>query len=195
MNIYEKLLSIQNELNVPKTRFNKFGNFYSRSCEDIVEALKPICKKYNAVLIMTTGIVKVEERFYVRATAILYDCDKEDSFISVSADAREDENKPKMDGSQTTGSATSYSKKYALGNLFNIDDNKDSDELEEEGQGPKPTDKIDVPRQNVIRKELDRVGGTVEWLCGMYKVPTLDTLSYEQYDEIIAKFKATPNRS
>lgn len=127
MNIYEKLLAIQCELKAPKSQYNSFGKYNYRNCEDILEAVKPICKKHNAVLFLTDDIVFIEGRHYVKATAILCDCENDNGKISVSANAREEESKKGMDGSQVTGASSSYARKYALNGLFDIDDTKDSD--------------------------------------------------------------------
>lgn len=126
MTIYEKLSAIQAELKAPKNQHNSFGNYNYRSCEDILEVVKPICRKNRTVLILSDELVNVGERYYVRANAQLQDLD-EAQFISVYAYAREEESKKGMDGSQVTGASSSYARKYALNGLFNIDDTKDSD--------------------------------------------------------------------
>ena len=144
MNIYDKLLAIQTELKAPKTQYNSFGKYNYRNCEDILEAVKPICKKYKAVLFLTDEILCMEGRYYVRATATLVDCDKTEDRITVSACAREEAEKKGMDGSQVTGASSSYARKYALNGLFDIDDTKDSDTTNQgqnksEPQGDKQT--------------------------------------------------------
>lgn len=137
------LAQIQSELKAPKGQYNKFGGFKYRSCEDILEAVKPLLTERGLVLLITDDIVQIGERYYVRATATIYD--SEGSYISNSALAREDANKGKMDGSQMTGSASSYARKYALNGLFAIDDTKDADTDEytkaQEANGKKPTAK------------------------------------------------------
>lgn len=130
MNIYEKLSSIQAELKAPKSQTNKFGGYNYRSCEDILEAVKPICKKHKTALILADEIVLIGARYYVKANATLYDIEAADGvipFIEATAYAREEESKKGMDGSQVTGASSSYARKYALNGLFNIDDTKDSD--------------------------------------------------------------------
>lgn len=127
MNIYEKLLAIQSELKAPKSQYNSFGKYHYRNCEDILEAVKPLCQKYKAVLILSDNIIRVENRYYVEATAKLIDIEFDAANITVSAYAREEENKKGMDSSQVTGASSSYARKYALNGLFNIDDTKDSD--------------------------------------------------------------------
>ena len=127
MNIYEKLSNIQNELKAPKSQFNKFGGYKYRSCEDILEAVKPICKKYGAVLVISDKLENIGDRYYIKAMAELIDTEEENVSVCNTAYAREEESKKGMDGSQITGTASSYARKYALNGLFNIDDTKDAD--------------------------------------------------------------------
>ena len=125
-NLYEKLSEVQNELKAPKSQNNTFGNFKYRSCEDILEASKPILKKNRLSLVINDTLENIGDRYYIKATAILFDLDS-DSKISNNAYAREEETKKGMDGSQITGTSSSYARKYALNGLFNIDDTKDAD--------------------------------------------------------------------
>ena len=127
MNIYEKLNKIQTELKAPKGQYNSFGKYKYRSCEDILEAIKPFLTETKTVLTINDEIVFIGNRFYVKATAVLADCENENSFIHNTAFAREDDSKKGMDGSQITGAASSYARKYALNGLFAIDDTKDAD--------------------------------------------------------------------
>lgn len=126
MAIYEKLLNIQSELKAPKNQTNNFGRYNYRSCEDILEAVKPILKKEKCVVIVNDEIEHVDNRFYVKATVSLVDVESGE-IIASSAYAREEENKKGMDSSQVTGASSSYARKYALNGLFAIDDTKDSD--------------------------------------------------------------------
>lgn len=125
-NIYSKLSSIQQELKAPKGQRNDFGKYNYRSCEDILEAVKPICAKNKTTLVLSDTLENIGERYYIKATATLYDIESSDE-ISNTAYAREEETKKGMDGSQITGTASSYARKYALNGLFNIDDTKDAD--------------------------------------------------------------------
>lgn len=128
MTLLEKLANIQAELKAPKSQWNEFGRYHYRNCEDILEAVKPLCKKYNTALILTDEVVMIGERYYVKARAMLNDLEGEgESMIDVYAYAREEERKSGMDSSQITGASSSYARKYALNGLFNIDDTKDSD--------------------------------------------------------------------
>ena len=138
MNIYEKLNKIQVELKAPKSQRNNFGNYNYRSCEDILEAVKPLLEKYQVVLTINDEIELIGNRYYIKATAKLYNTDKEGELISTSAYAREEENKKGMDASQLTGSTSSYARKYALNGLFSIDDTKDSDATNTHGNTNSP---------------------------------------------------------
>ena len=164
MELKQKLLSIQTELKAPKNQFNSFGNYNYRSCEDILEAVKPLCKKGNVLLTLSDTIKHVGERYYVEATATLYDVET-DGCISVSAYAREEETKKGMDSSQITGAASSYARKYALNGLFNIDDTKDSDSTNE-GEGkhktsPKPKAEPKNDYQSQLKELMDNSNGKI----------------------------------
>jgi hypothetical protein len=126
MNIYEKLMNIQNELKAPKNLVNKFGGFNYRSCEDILEALKPLLKKYRCTLKISDEIVNIGNKNYVQSTARLIDLDSENSVDNV-AYAREAEEKKGMSEEMLTGSCSSYCRKYCLNGLFLIDDTEDPD--------------------------------------------------------------------
>lgn len=127
MNIYEKLGIIQSKLKAPKGQYNSFGKYKYRSCEDILEAVKPLLVETKTVLCITDQMEVVGDRIYVRAETHLKDAEDSSSEIVTVAYAREEESKKGMDSSQVTGAASSYARKYALNGLFCIDDNKDSD--------------------------------------------------------------------
>lgn len=164
MNIYEKLMNIQQELKAPKGQFNKFGGYKYRSCEDILEAVKPLLAKYKTTLIISDELENIGERYYVKATAKLINVEATES-IENTAYAREEENKKGMDGSQITGTASSYARKYALNGLFDIDDTKDADtdeyskttnqqEIEEKKATPK---QIEILEKNYIGDNLTKL--------------------------------------
>jgi hypothetical protein len=120
------LSSIQSELNAPKNQFNSFGKYKYRSLEDIFEGLKPLIKKYECSVTVRDELVMVGERYYIKATASLFD--KDGKLVAEgNGFAREEENKKGMDSSQVTGATSSYARKYAMNGLFAIDDTKDSD--------------------------------------------------------------------
>lgn len=126
MSVFEKLLAVQAELKAPKNQYNSFGKYKYRSCEDILEAVKPLLAKNKASLRIADEILLIGERFYIKATATFVDVESGES-LSNTAFAREEENKKGMDGSQITGTASSYARKYCLNGLFLIDDAKDAD--------------------------------------------------------------------
>ncbi len=164
-NIYEKLSRIQCELRAPKNQFNNYGNYKYRSCEDVLEAVKPICQKYRTTLIISDSIKYTEGRFYVMATVELRDWDS-DYKITNTAYAREADSKKGMDTSQVTGSTSTYARKYALNGLFCIDDTKDTDtnHYEEEARN----------RQKEQQKKDDELAKEwKEWSDNRYRMDEL----------------------
>lgn len=127
MNIYEKLSAIQNEMRVPKNRKHKIIGYTYRNCEDIEVAAKPVCQKYKTAFTVSDEIVMIGERYYVKATASLFDFESE-GVVRVTASAREMITKKGIDDAQLTGATSSYARKYALCGLFALDDEKDADE-------------------------------------------------------------------
>ena len=121
----KELISIQRDLKAPKGQYNSFGKYRYRSCEDILEAVKPLLNENGCFLTLSDEVIAVGDRIYVKAIATL--TNSEGIQISVSALAREEDQKKGMDGSQITGTASSYARKYALNGLFCIDDTKDAD--------------------------------------------------------------------
>jgi hypothetical protein len=136
----EVLNKIQKELKAPKGQHNAFGNYNYRSCEDILEAVKPLLGK--AILTLCDDMVILGDRFYVKATVTIADGDKS---FSVSAFARESLDKKGMDTAQITGAASSYARKYALNGLFCIDDTKDADHS---NKGDEPAKKQEAPQKS-----------------------------------------------
>lgn len=127
--IYEKLAKIQRDLFVPKGQRNDFGKYNYRSCEDIIQAVKPLCEANNCLLLLDSKIESVNEKNYVVATAKLINLDVDNycDVLTSTAYAREEDEKKGMDASQISGSCLSYARKYALAGLFCIDNEKDSD--------------------------------------------------------------------
>jgi len=139
--IMERLYKIQKELKAPKGQYNEFAKFKYRSCEDILEAVKPLLE--DCILTLSDTLVMIGERYYIKATARIWNTDSE---ISVTAYAREEENKKGMDASQITGTASSYARKYALNGLFLIDDTKDADTMDNTKQ-EKKAEKKQPPKE------------------------------------------------
>ena len=137
MNVYEKLMTVQTKLRAPKGQYNSFGRYSYRSCEDILEALKPLLAEVGAIVNVSDEIKLIGNRFYVEATASFIDVETGERMIA-KASAREAETKKGMDDCQVTGSVSSYARKYALNGLFAIDDNKDADSTNTHGKDIKP---------------------------------------------------------
>jgi hypothetical protein len=153
-NIYSKLMTIQSNLKAPKGQYNNFGKYKYRSCEDILESVKPLLSQHDCALVITDDIVMLGERIYVKATAKLISGSEH---IESSAFAREEDTKKGMDSSQVTGAASSYARKYALNGLFCIDDTKDSDTTNT-GQESSERDKaIKEAKSAKTMKELESV--------------------------------------
>lgn len=201
----EKLMCIQSELNAPKNQFNKFGGYYYRSCEDIYIALKPLLKKYGCVLTMSDEVVQIGERYYVKATATLKSADiKQSGFeISNTAYAREEESKKGQDGSQITGTSSSYARKYALNGLFLIDDMKDSDATNTKNKYG--VDMADIDKGKYTNPEIESqtyVSFADDWLFRhpdmkgrifkKYEIKSVEgikALNLEQVDEMLTGMK------
>lgn len=174
----KELIAIQSELIAPKSQFNQFGKYKYRSCEDILESLKPLLKKYGCYLIMTDDIVQIGNGNYVKATVTLMGANEG---VMVSAFAKEPDEQKGMSASQITGAASSYSRKCALSGLFCIDDNKDADSTNDHGKG-------EVSASN----DIYRIG------FGKFKGLTIDECdlgelqSYVDYLEATAKKQNKP---
>lgn len=179
------LIEIQKELKAPKGQYNSFGKYKYRSAEDILEAVKPLLHKNGSQLTLSDEIVLIGDRYYVKALAALTDGT---DHIEVCAYAREDLDKKGMDGSQITGTASSYARKYALNGLFLIDDTKDADTDEYANQQKKGTDKLASPVQLKVLKDFygERMGEFLK--ANGYKTEAEITMS--KADESIRKITA-----
>lgn len=193
MTIYEKLLSIQTELKAPKSQYNSFGKYNYRNCEDILEAVKPLCAKYKAVSVMGDEVIQIGERYYIKSTARLIDLES-DGVVENTAYAREEAEKKGMDGSQVTGASSSYARKYALNGLFAIDDTKDSDTTNngqttpKEGTKAKQTAKTEawkLTKSELVTKFGDVVSNAEK--CIEYYEKSLGDIPYSEWDEETCK--------
>ena len=187
MNIYEKLSNIQNELKCNKNQFNKFGGYAYRSCEDILEAVKPLLKKEKVVLTISDELQYIGNRYYIKATATLIDTESE-AIISNSAYAREEGTKKGMDGSQITGASSSYARKYALNGLFGIDDNKDSDTTNIQSKEEKEDKKASPKQIELIQKYYQ--GENLTKLLEVNNLEKLEDMSINKASEILSKLFA-----
>lgn len=180
MNIYEKLLKVQTELKAPKGQYNSFGEYKYRSCEDILEAVKPLLDKNKLTLTLTDTIVPASEtRFYLKATAKVIDIESGET-IENTAFARESDEKKKLDNSQLTGVASSYARKYALNGLLLIDDTKDADTDEFKKQTEKLITKAQI-------KKLGELVDDIPAMLNYYKVDKIENMSYEDAKKTIER--------
>lgn len=171
MNIYEKLLNIQHELKAPKNCRNTFGNYNYRSAEGILEALKPICFKYRAVLRMTDEIVEIGGKTFVKAIAELIDVEvsnpSADAIFAIGSQgwAQIPESKKGLDSAQIVGSTSSYARKYCLNALFCIDDQRDNDALppDKDTEKEEATENWRVFDGDVVLVKAKTKSGTFEW--------------------------------
>ena len=151
----EKLTKIQYELKAPKKQYNSFGKYNYRSCEDILDALKPLLNKYNASVIIADDILQIGTRFYVKATATFIDNETGQQKMAT-AFAREPESKKGMDESQITGTASSYARKYCLNGLFLIDDTKDADTDENRNEQTARQARQQKPKQEKPKQPAEK---------------------------------------
>lgn len=150
----KQLAMIQKSLKAPKGQYNSFGKYKYRSCEDILEAVKPILAMTGTTLTLSDTLEYIGDRYYIKATATLKDSETMGILDQTTAYAREEEVKKGMDGSQITGTASSYARKYALNGLFLIDDTKDADTDEFKNENDKK--KENAKAEQVIEDDLDK---------------------------------------
>lgn len=195
MSIYEKLLHIQQDLKAPKSQYNSFGDFNYRSCEDIQEAAKPLLAAQKCVLLVGDDLFLIGDRYYVKATARLIDCENGESVENV-AYARETASRPKMDDAQLTGSASSYARKYALNGLFCLDDQKDADGQNKskvnDGNKNKEIPLVDEAQMNTLKNESKRTGISINIVLGNYNLKKLEEMNDLQFKDALKRFKFYP---
>lgn len=200
MSIYEKLLKVQQDTKCNKGQFNSFGKYKYRSMEDIWAAAKPIAASYGAVLTCTDKPILIGDRYYIEATATIYDIE-DGASISTTASAREDDAKKGMDGSQITGTASSYARKYAMSGLLGLDDTKDADtdsykrEVDARAEEAETsTDTLETLRKKII-EVAEMKGIAQEQITGAnYNGKTWDELSIEELIEVKVKLGKRKDR-
>lgn len=170
-----KVAQIQAKLKAPKGQMNKFGGYKYRSCEDILEAVKPLLG--DLVLTISDDIVAVGDRVYVKATATLSDGEHT---MSATAFAREAETKKGMDEAQITGSASSYARKYALNGLFCIDDTADSDATNDHGKQAKT---IDDDQAEIIYDLIEKTNTEIEKFLKAFHISCIEDLGEASFDK------------
>lgn len=204
MNIFEKLAIVQQELKAPKGNYNSFGKYNYRSCEDILEAVKPLLAKHKAMIKIYDFIEQQGDRYYISANVEFVDLEKPDTAPIVGRGyAREVETKTGMDASQITGTASSYARKYALNGLFLIDDTKDADTDEYQKQTTEK--KSSIKKENKAQEVLDnfinagqcatiemllnKADITTEKFCSIYKITLISELPTDKYEDAVKKLE------
>lgn len=194
MNVYQKLMKVQSTLKAPKGQYNSFGKYHYRSCEDILEGVKPILSEVGATITLSDNIEVIGDRVYVKAIALFRDADTGESIENV-AYAREESEKKGMDGAQVTGASSSYARKYCLNGLLLIDDTKDADtdenQNERNAKAKKQVDAKPEPQpisdkdKEILRKTVEDKGYTVEQIFPK----GIDGLTAEQYAKAMTQLK------
>ena len=183
MEFIEKIVAIQSELKAPKGQYNSFGKYNYRSCEDILEGVKPLLVKHGLVLTIQDSIDLIGDRFYVKATATITDGKEQ---LSTSAYARESLDKKGMDASQVTGATSSYARKYALNGLLAIDDTKDADTMDNSKKQVQQTQES-VYNWNSLKARAVQGGISeeelVHYVTETFKVSKPSELKQEHYQQ------------
>lgn len=199
MTIYEKLSAIQVKLNAPKKQYNSYGRYNYRSCEDILEGLKPHLEETKTAVTVNDEVVLIGERYYIKATATLHDCESDKS-VSNTAYAREELTKKGMDASQITGSTSSYARKYALNGLFCIDDVKDADTRDNRQKEAEEQAKAESEAKDIENSVIDDLKARAlkarcaaeqvpeATLLKLYKVDAIEKLTMRQFANIHANW-------
>ena len=168
---------------------NKFGGYKYRSCEDIVEAVKPLLASEGLAMTITDELTQIGDRYYIKATVTIIDTNESDRH-EVNGYAREAENKKGMDVSQITGAASSYARKYALNGMFAIDDTKDADDLNKHGKSKKQSSskkqaKINYPAAiRKLAKEDNEIMNTVKSELDKLNKNKLDQLNDNELEDV-----------
>jgi hypothetical protein len=196
MKINEKLMNIQRDLKAPKNQFNAFGKYKYRSCEDILEAVKPLLVENKMILVISDSIEGVNQKNYVKATVVLTDVENGDK-IESAAYAREADNKKGMDDSQITGATSSYARKYALNGLFGIDDSKDADSTNTHGKEDKTKPTKKKSTKTISENEILEIEKLIsetgidkakfqKWLKDSFKASKIDDIPQVAYAKVIS---------
>lgn len=179
----QRVGDIQHKLKAPKGQYNSFGKYNYRSCEDILEGVKPLLKEHNLALLIDDEIVQIGERYYVKATAKITDGRE---IVSATAYAREPDTKKGMDESQITGATSSYARKYALNALLCIDDTKDADTMDNNKKPAQQTQET-VYNWQTLKARATQGGisevDLVHYVTETFKVSKPSELKQEHYQQ------------
>jgi len=179
---------IQAKLKAPKGQFNNFGKYKYRSCEDIVEAVKPLLAEAGYHLILSDDIIAVGDRVYVKATATVFN--GTDVLGTATAFAREPQDKKGMDASQITGTASSYARKYALNGLFAIDDTKDADTMP-----PVVDEPVNDEQYQIVMDLLIETDSNITNFCKHFKIKEVVNLKQSDYERAVTALEAKLEQS
>lgn len=181
--LIQRVGDIQHKLKAPKGQYNSFGKYNYRSCEDILEGVKPLLKEHNLALLIDDEIVQIGERYYVKATAKITDGRE---IVSATAYAREPDTKKGMDESQITGATSSYARKYALNALLCIDDTKDADTMDNNKKPVQQTQET-VYNWQTLKARATQGGISeeelVQYVTETFKVSKSSELKQEHYQQ------------
>lgn len=212
--VFKKLREVQCKLIAPKNQYNAFGKYKYRSCEDILEGVKPLLAEIGAVVVIKDDIEQIGDRFYVKATAQFID-EETGEKVENTAYARESLDKKGMDSSQVTGATSSYARKYALNGLFCIDDVKDADTRDNneanKGQSSRQNPPQQKPQGNepefseedrpatpqmlaTIRKEMERTGVSEQQVLSFVKGKKMEAMTCKEFTVIMENFKIQPTK-
>lgn len=179
----QRVGDIQHKLKAPKGQYNSFGKYNYRSCEDILEGVKPLLKEHNLALLIDDEIVQIGERYYVKSIARITDGRE---FVSATAYAREPDTKKGMDESQITGATSSYARKYALNALLCIDDTKDADTMDN-SKNPAQQTQETVYNWQTLKARATQGGisedDLVHYVTETFKVSKPSELKQEHYQQ------------
>ena len=200
MNIYEKLHVIQQSLKANKGKYSEYGGYWYRSCENILEAVKPLLSQTDTNLLISDELVLIGDRYYVKATVKLQDIST-DAYVETTALAREEFEKKKTDCSQLTGAASSYARKYALNGLLCIDDNKDADDMKDidsKREEKKPAKAPVKPLTDAQVKMLYTVAGkkgitndqVKQVIKSEFKKDSAKDLTKAEFDKLVKRLEA-----
>lgn len=190
MSILKKLQTIQENLTVGKGKYNSFAEFKYRSCEDILQALKPYLSEQKCVIKLNDELVEFAGKVYIKAIATLIDVETGEETSATAFAQEPPKAKAKMDESQTTGSTSSYARKYALNGLLALDDNADSD-VTNNGKKDKKDEKLITQKQIEELKKLGFDDTRLEKMAKYYKVENIERVSYKDAECSIEKQKRT----
>ena len=188
----DKLSEIQSTLNAPKNQRNNFGKYNYRSCEDILEGLKPLIKALSVSVTLSDSIEMIGHRIYIKSTAKISDGS---DFIESTAYARETETQKGMSEPQLTGSASSYARKYALNGLFAIDDVADHDSLDNSNNVPQNSRNISMEQLHQVSELIQNTKTDISKFCSAYKIKTLAELKSIDFGKAINQLYTKLNGS